>query len=94
MIFLKDIAEIGVWQDHHMEERRFTAGQKRPEELAPGYWTTPTDRLHYSLNPDEDGQMSGFSQRLPIEKIRCIVIGGTKNPDKIIDMIIEHLKLS
>lgn len=94
MIFLKEIEGIGVWQDQHMEERRFTAGRKRPEELAPGYWTTPTDRLHYSLNPDEDGQMSGFSQRLAPEHVKCIIIGGTKHPDKILEMVISHIKLS
>jgi hypothetical protein len=92
MIFLKEVGEIGVWQDRHLEERRFTASQKRPVELAPGYWTTPTDRLHYSLNPDEDSQMSGFSLRLDFQKIKCIIIGDTKNPDKIIDLVIGHLK--
>lgn len=93
MIFLKEVDQIGVWQDQHMDERRFTAGRKRPNELAPGYWTTPTDRLLYSLNPDEDLLMSGYNQRAPFEQVRCIVIGGTKNPDKIVDMVIEHLKL-
>jgi hypothetical protein len=92
MIFLKEIDGIGVWQDGHLEERRFTASRQRPEELAPGYWTTPTDRLHYSLNPEEDSQMAGFNLRQNFKDIHCIIIGDTKNPDKIVDLVIGHLK--
>jgi hypothetical protein len=62
-----------IW-DKHLVSSRFLVSQQVSIELAPGYWTTPTDCQKRSLNLEEDSELPGIRRRFQWDSITCIIV--------------------
>jgi hypothetical protein len=80
-----------LW-DKHLDSNRFLVSQRVSTELAPGYWTTPTDCQKRSLNLEEDSELPGIRRRFKWDSITCIIVSDNQPVflEKVIQFLTNH----
>jgi hypothetical protein len=63
-----------IFLDRNQAPNWFTVSQQESSELAPGYWTSPSDSVKLSLYPTEGEDFTKAKRKADWEKTACIIV--------------------